>query len=46
VKYGLGVLTTTAAFVAQKMGILRAPIFDTTGRRVTLKYYSEIVQRS
>jgi len=40
-KYGLGVLRTTASFVAHKMGIAKVPLFDTTGRRVTLKYYSE-----
>lgn len=40
-KYGVGVLRTTASFVAHKMGIAKMPIFDTTGRRVTLKYYSE-----
>src|SRR5580704_12672661 len=41
VKYGLGVLRTTASFVAHKLGIVKTPIFDTTGRRVMLKYYSE-----
>jgi glycosyltransferase involved in cell wall biosynthesis len=40
-KYGLGVLQTTARFVAHKMGILRTPAFDATGRKVTLKYYAE-----
>jgi glycosyltransferase involved in cell wall biosynthesis len=46
VKYGLGVLTTTAGFLAHKMGIAKSPLFDRTGRKVTLKYYSEIAQRS
>jgi glycosyltransferase involved in cell wall biosynthesis len=46
VKYGLGVLTTTASFIAHKMGIAKSPLFDRTGRKVTLKYYSEIAQRS
>jgi hypothetical protein len=40
-KYGIGVLRTTVSFVAHKTGIAKMPIFDTTGRRVTLKYYSE-----
>ena len=42
VKYGLGVLATTASFVAHKSGLVNAPIFDTTGRKVTMKYYSEV----
>jgi glycosyltransferase involved in cell wall biosynthesis len=42
VKYGFGVLVTTASFVAHQMGIKQAPIFDATGRKVTLKYYSEL----
>lgn len=46
VKYGMGVLTTTARFVAHKMRIMQVPIFDATGRKVTLKYYSEITQGS
>ncbi len=41
VKYGFGVLSTTATFVAHKLGIVRATIFDTTGRKVTLQYYSQ-----
>src|SRR5271155_1572211 len=40
VEYGLGVLATTASFVAHKMGIRHRPMFDVTGRKVTLKYYS------
>ncbi|HEV2273866.1 MAG TPA: glycosyltransferase family 2 protein [Acidobacteriaceae bacterium] len=46
VKYGLGVLETTVAFVAHKLGILHSPMFDATGRKVTLKYYSEVPHRS
>src|SRR5580698_6292454 len=46
VKYGFGVLGTTACFVAHKAGIVKSPIFDTTGRKVTQKYYSEIPHRS
>ena len=45
VKYCLGVLSTTAAFVAHKMGIIRARIFDKAGRRVAsqqdMPYYTE-----
>jgi glycosyltransferase involved in cell wall biosynthesis len=40
VQYGLGVLKTTASFVAHKMGILHLPIFEGTGRKVTQKYYA------
>ena len=43
-KYGLGVLATTARFVAHKMGIVRTPAFDAAGRKVTLKYYAETAQ--
>jgi glycosyltransferase involved in cell wall biosynthesis len=46
VKYGLGVLATTAGFVAHKLGIYRAPRFGATGRKVTEKYYSQIAQGS
>jgi glycosyltransferase involved in cell wall biosynthesis len=50
-KYGLGVLATTAGFVAQKLGFARLPQYDTAGRKVTRydaerktppAYYSEI----
>jgi glycosyltransferase involved in cell wall biosynthesis len=46
VQYGLGVLTTTVGFVAHKMRIVRSPMYDATGRKVSLKYYSEIAQGS
>jgi hypothetical protein len=46
VKYGLAVLATTASFVAHKAGFRKSRLFDTTGRKVGLKYYSEIAQRS
>jgi glycosyltransferase involved in cell wall biosynthesis len=45
VQYGLGVLATTATFVAHRMGLVHARIFDATGRKVTLKYYAESTQR-
>lgn len=44
VQYGLGVLTTTAGFVAHKTGVVRSPMYDATGRKVTMKYYSKIAQ--
>ncbi len=43
VEYGLGVLKTTATFLAHRMGLIHAPIFDATGRKVTLKYYSGVI---
>jgi glycosyltransferase involved in cell wall biosynthesis len=46
VKYGIGVLTTTASFAAQRMGIAKSSLFDKTGRKVTMKYYSEIANES
>ena len=42
VKYGFGVLVTTASFVAHKAHLVKLPRFDTTGRKVTMKYYSEV----
>src|SRR5208337_2896892 len=43
VEYGLGVLATTASYVLHKWGIRHRPMFDATGRKVTLKYYSGLV---
>ncbi len=40
VKYGFGVLRTTAGFVAHRLNLIHIPMFDATGRKVTLKYYS------
>jgi len=49
VKYGLGVLATTATFVAHKMGLIHSPLFKATGRTVALphdtEYYSEHAPR-
>ena len=42
VQYGLGVLATTASFVAHKLGIIRAPRFGTEGRKVTQQYYYQL----
>ena len=44
VKYGLEVLETTASFVAHKLGWFHSAKFDSTGRKVTQKYYSEAAQ--
>jgi glycosyltransferase involved in cell wall biosynthesis len=46
VKYGLGVLLTTASFVAHRVGVAKSPLFDTTGRKVTSTYCSEIAHGS
>jgi glycosyltransferase involved in cell wall biosynthesis len=46
VRYGLGVLTTTASFVAHKAGFAKLKRFDKTARKVTPNFYSEITQRS
>lgn len=45
-KYGIGVLKTTAGFVAHKTGLAKLPRYDATGRKVMLKYYSEAAQGS
>ena len=45
VKYGFGVLRTTAGFVAHRLKLIHIPMFDATGRKVTLKYYSGTAQR-
>jgi len=34
VRYGLGVLGTSARFVLQRAGLLRSPIFDPAGRKL------------
>jgi hypothetical protein len=44
VTYGLGVLGTTASFVAHRLGWIHEPRFDSTGRKVTQHYYSHVVQ--
>jgi glycosyltransferase involved in cell wall biosynthesis len=41
-KYGLGVLATTASFVAHKMGVVRLSRFDARGRRQPQEYYSQM----
>lgn len=44
VRYGLGVLKTTACFVAHKTGFMKLQLFDNTGRKVVPKYYSRIAR--
>ena len=44
VQYGLGVLATTARFVAHKAGIIQSPAFGASGRKVTREYYTHIVK--
>ena len=46
VTYGLGVLSTTAGFVAHKLGIIRAPRYGANGRKLTPEYYSQIADGS
>jgi glycosyltransferase involved in cell wall biosynthesis len=46
VEYGLGVLATTAGFVAHKLGIRRTPRYGATGRKITQQYYTQVVQGS
>ncbi|MFZ1083587.1 MAG: glycosyltransferase family 2 protein [Terracidiphilus sp.] len=40
VKYGFGVLSTTAAFVAHKMGVIKSPIFTPKKNKEIPAYYS------
>jgi glycosyltransferase involved in cell wall biosynthesis len=42
VEYGFGVLATTVGFVAHKWGIIRAPRFGTSGRKINESYYGRI----
>ena len=46
VKYGLEVLATTGSFAAHKCGIIHAPRFSASGRKVSQQYYSRIAQGS
>ena len=46
VKYGLGVLQTTAGFVAHRLGLVKLARYDSSGRKVALTYYSEAHQQS
>jgi glycosyltransferase involved in cell wall biosynthesis len=44
VEYGLGVLATTARFVAHKWGIHRSAAFGATGRKIMQTYYTEVAK--
>jgi len=46
VKYGIGVLATTASFVAHKLGVRRAPRYGASGRKVMQQYYSQVQRGS
>ena len=46
VKYGMGVLATTASFVVHRTGLVHASIFDPAGRKVTLNYHAEMTEGS
>lgn len=46
VKYGMGVLATTAGFVAHKWGLVRMPRYDASGRKIAQQYYSKLAHRS
>jgi glycosyltransferase involved in cell wall biosynthesis len=46
VKYGLGVLGTSLRFAAYKLGVYGSSLFDTSGRKIDLQYYSETLQVS
>ena len=41
VRYGVGVITTTAKFAMHKLGIARSRLFAPQGKKVELQYYSE-----
>jgi glycosyltransferase involved in cell wall biosynthesis len=45
VKYGLGVLATTAGFFAHKLRIVHLPRYGATGRKLTQQYYSQSAHR-
>jgi glycosyltransferase involved in cell wall biosynthesis len=44
VKYGVGVLRTTASFALNKWGVIHSPRFGASGRKITEKYYSQVAQ--
>jgi glycosyltransferase involved in cell wall biosynthesis len=46
VEYGLGVLATTARFVAHKWGIHRSAAFGITGRKIMQTYYTQAAKLS
>jgi len=44
-KYGMGVLKTTATFVAHRAGLVKMPLYEASGRKVTLSYYSGVTSQ-
>jgi glycosyltransferase involved in cell wall biosynthesis len=46
VKYGFGVLSTTAAFVAHKLGVIKSPIFCPKKNKEIPPYYSGVAMDS
>ncbi|HXJ40026.1 MAG TPA: glycosyltransferase family 2 protein [Bryobacteraceae bacterium] len=40
VRYGLGVLGTTARFAAHRLGVAKSRLFETRGRTLNLQYYT------
>lgn len=46
VEYGLGLLATTAPFVARNAGIIHSPLFGARGRKITRQYYAHLQQGS
>lgn len=44
-KYGIGVLKTTATFVAHRAGLVKMPLYEASGRKVTLSYYSGVTNQ-
>jgi hypothetical protein len=42
VKYGLGVLATSAKFRLHRLGLLKTPLFRRHGRKLTTNYYQKI----
>ena len=46
VRYGIGVLATTACFVARKLEFIRASRFCASSRKVNQQYYTQLAQNS
>ncbi len=44
-KYGVGVVATTAKFVAHKLRLMNVRVFKTNGRKVTVGYYQDLSNR-
>jgi glycosyltransferase involved in cell wall biosynthesis len=46
VKYGFGVIRTTFSFAAHKLRLIRVRRFESSGRKISREYYSEVPHRS